>query len=486
MSAIASERALALAIPERGAALLTLDEDQWFDRKSNRTHASDLANVMIGFANAEGGTVVLGLWNGRVEGVDGASKNRLEWRQAALDFTVPAVPCRQRSVDCLSHGGEPDRLVVVEIESSDKVHANRKDEVYLRVGDENRKLTFSQRQELLYDKGQATFESSVAEAQPEDLDTTVLASYADALQHPAAHLLLTARGLLTRSGGVTVGSLLLFADHPQTWFPEASVRVLRYQGTQRGTGARQRLLDDLRVEGPIPVQLMEAQQAVSDRLPSRRALGSTGRFEQIGLIPRDAWLEGLVNAVVHRSYGVSGDHIRVEIFDDRIEIESPGRFPGIANAEDPLHVTRFARNPRIARVCADLHFGQELGEGIRRMYEEMRLAGLGDPAYYQSSGSVRVILTATPVDRALEARLPRGARDLVRIIRENARASTGDIVEATGRSRPVVIRQLKALQDAGLVDWVGHSPKDPRAYWALAVNDIDGTKDGPPRHQSDV
>jgi ATP-dependent DNA helicase RecG len=97
-------------------------------------------------------------------------------------------------------------------------------------------------------------------------------------------------------------------------------------------------------------------------------------------------MEALVNAVVHRSYSMMGDHVRVEIFDDRIEVESPGRLPGLVDPTDPLAVTRFARNPRIARVCADLRFG----EGIRRMFEEMRIAGLADPIYHQTSGSVRV------------------------------------------------------------------------------------------------
>ncbi|MDA8267029.1 MAG: winged helix-turn-helix transcriptional regulator [Actinomycetota bacterium] len=205
-------------------------------------------------------------------------------------------------------------------------------------------------------------------------------------------------------------------------------------------------------------------QAVLDRMPTRRALGASGRFERIGLVPHDAWLEGLVNATVHRSYSISGDNIRVEIFDDRVEIESPGRFPGIADAREPLQVTRFARNPRIARVCADLAFGQELGEGIRRMYEEMRLAGRADPAYHQTSGSVRVVLSSAPIDRALEARLPGGARDLLRVVREAGRASTGELVEASGRSRPVVLRQRRALEDAGLILWTGNSRKDPRAY----------------------
>jgi len=120
-------------------------------------------------------------------------------------------------------------------------------------------------------------------------------------------------------------------------------------------------------------------------------------------------------------------------------------------------------------VCADLNFGQELGEGIRRIYEEMRIAGLADPTYAQTSGSVRLTLTSTAVDRALEARLPEGSRDLARLIREAGRASTGDLVSATGRSRPVVIRQLKALADSNVIEWVGSSPKDPRAYWRLRV-----------------
>jgi ATP-dependent DNA helicase RecG len=103
------------------------------------------------------------------------------------------------------------------------------------------------------------------------------------------------------------------------------------------------------------------------------------------------------------------------------------------------------------------------------MFEEMRLAGLADPDYHQTSGSVRVTLSSAPIDRALEARLPRGARELLRLVREAGRASTGELVEASSRSRPVVLRQLRALESAGLVRWNGHSPNDPRAYWSLHV-----------------
>lgn len=466
----AVHQALALPVTDRGRALLALPEDQWFDRKSARVTAKDLADAMIAFANAEGGTIVTGLWNGRVEGINGEPVNRLSaWRQAPLDFTVPMVTCKARFVECLDESGSASRLMVFEVETSSHVHTNQKDEVFLRVGDENRRLTFAQRQELQFDKGQSTYESTVVPtAELADLDDELLRRYSDAVLHPDPVRLLSARGMLAKSGELTVAAILLFAREPQRWFPEASVRVLRYRGNARGAGARQQLLHDRRIEGPILIQLGTARAEILERLPTRRALGPSGRFEQIGLVPLDAWFEGVVNAVVHRSYSAAGDHIRVEIFDDRIEIESPGRFPGIAASEDPLHVTRFARNPRIARVCSDLAFGQELGEGIRRMFEEMRLEGLADPEFMQTSGSVRLTLSSTLVDRDLEARLPPGARHLLSMLRDGGRVSTGELVEASGRSRPLVIRQLNALRDAGVIRWVGQSPKDPRAYWTLS------------------
>ena len=190
-----------------------------------------------------------------------------------------------------------------------------------------------------------------------------------------------ARNLLTRSGEITNAAYLVFGQRPQDVFPQAYVRVIRYLSAERGTGARFALEEgaDRRVEGPIPRCVVDATAIIDELLPRRRHLASSGRFEATPIVPRDAWLEGLVNALIHRSYSMAGDHIRVEIFPNRIEIESPGRFPGLPGPARPSQITRFARNPRIARVCADLRIGQELGEGIKRIFDEMRFAGLLNP-----------------------------------------------------------------------------------------------------------
>jgi len=148
-------------------------------------------------------------------------------------------------------------------------------------------------------------------------------------------------------------------------------------------------------------------------------------------------------------------------------MDSPGRFPGVVRITDPRKIVRFARNPRVARVCADLGFGQELGEGIRRMFEEMRLNGLSEPLYTQTSATVRLTLSAVLVDPELAARLPAQYPRILEQLRSDAPVSTGDVAETLGVAQPTAIRYLKAMEAAGLIDWVGKSARDPRAYWRL-------------------
>lgn len=468
MSTVPAEKALARPPAEVGTALLELVEDQWLERKSARISPRDLADALIGFANADGGLVVVGLHDGEVEGVDGGLARLNDQMQANIDFCVPPVRTKGRLVECINSAGKADHLLAVEIAPSEMVHANQKDEVFLRVGDENRRLSFAQRQELLYDKGQASYEARPVPAASFDcLNQELLDQYVSAVGASDRMRLLRARGLATKTE-LTIAGCLLFGAAPQEFFPEAFIRVLRWRGRERGSGAHQQLLHDRLIEGPIPLQLLKARDLVQEFQPTRRALLADGKFGAVPLVPEDAWLEGIVNAAVHRSYSAAGDHIRIEIFDDRIEISSPGRFPGLVDLSEPLETTRFARNPRIARVCADLNFGQELGEGIRRMFEEMRAAGLNDPIYRQTSGSVQLILLAEPVDRRLEARLPENARRITNALREAERLSTGEVAELLKVSRPVAQRELAALKEAEIIEWVGKSSRDPRAFWRLA------------------
>lgn len=465
MYAAEVDQTLALPLDEALHALARLPEGQWFERKSGRVDPKDLAVPLVALANAEGGCVVVGLHDGAVDAVPGARVNAL--RQAAQDFTRPVVRARVEEIELAGDGS----VLLLRVDPGEVVHETAKGDVYLRVGDESRRLGFAQRQELEYDRGSAPFDGTRARVDVSDLDTVQVEAYQVAIGSSSPDAMLRARGLLTRDGDPTVAAYLLFAASPQMLFPNAHVRVLRYTDVDRGSGSRLTLDDDadVRCEGSIPQQIDQAAREIERLLPRRRALTSSGRFEASGIVPRDAWLEGLVNAVLHRSYSMVGDHVRVEIFPDRVEISSPGRFPGIVNPDRPLDISRYARNPRIARVCSDLGIAQELGEGIRRMFDEMRSRGLVDPMYVQTQSGVRLVLSSLDMlPRAIVDQLSPGAKHVLEMLRTAGRPlGTGQVEEAAGIARPTAIRHLQKLQELGVVVWEGQSPKDPRAVWRI-------------------
>lgn len=474
MTANQVDAALAADRSDVGRRLLALPEDQWFDRKSIRVRAQDLDRPLTAFANAEGGVIVIGLSDGRVEGIRSQASKQNAIRQAALDFTVPPVRAHVEQVGCINDAGEVDALLVIRVDPGELVHETRAGDVYLRVGDESRKLGFAARQELEFDKGQGQYDGRpVPDVRIADLDRKLVQNYRSRVGASSDLKLFRARSLLTPKDELTNAGYLLFAPRPQDLFPEAYIRVIRFLTPERGTGARLGVEEgsDIRIEGPIPRAIQEADRVISSLIPKRRALAESGLFEARPIVPREAWLEGVVNAAIHRSYSLSGDHIRVEIYTDRVEIESPGRFPGLANPALPLEIPRFARNPRIARVCADLRIGQELGEGIKRMFDEMRIVGLRDPAYRQTAGSVRLTLAALPRLPATQAaRLPKGSQQILDALRTAGVAGlgSGEVAEAAGLSRPAANARLKALREEGLIVWHGKSSKDPRARWTLA------------------
>lgn len=101
------------------------------------------------------------------------------------------------------------------------------------------------------------------------------------------------------------------------------------------------------------------------------------------------------------------------------------------------------------------------------MFEEMRLAGLGEPVYQETQASVRLTLAATLISPDVADALPSRSREVMEYIRDAGGLSTGDVAERLGMSKPAAAARLRALRDAGYVEWVGKSARDPRAYWRL-------------------
>lgn len=453
-------------------------EGQWFDRKSPRIKGRTLAETLVAFANAEGGLICIGIEERRVLGIATSGRLENEWRQAAVKFTAPPVRHVVELLDCTNSDGRPDQVVVIEVPASDRVHETSAHDCFLRIGDESRKLGPFEAQELRFDKGESTHDGGpVPGAGMDALDPALMSRFVDAVRGTARpEVALRSRGLVVERDGrlmPTVAGVLILGREPQAHLPSATVRLLRYQGSSRETGARSNVRDDFRLDGPLPAVIAAARRRLRRWLPSAVRLTESGRFDGKGtLVPEPAWLESIVNAVTHRSYTI-GDHIRVELFEDRLEVESPGRLPGLVRP-DNIRSTRFARNPRIARALADLRYGRELGEGVNRMFEEMERAGLPDPIFAQTAGSVRVTFLADPLSARVLALLPSGSERFVEVLSRTGRTTTSHAMEILGASRPTVLQYLHRLESAGLVEAVRMSPNDPRGFWRLRRTGLDG------------
>jgi len=463
-------------------SLLKQTESQWFDRKSFRVSPTALADSMIGFANADGGRIVVGISNGVVEGVDSDITHLNELQQAAINFSQPPVRHRSELISCKDSLGLEKNLLLLDIEASETIHRNRKKECFLRIGDENRRLVGAEERELAFDKGESKFDATVVEGVSlADLDHSLIDEYVSRQGASSKEALLRSRGLSVQSGNeikITQAGHLLMAKVPPIW---SYIRYVRYLGTRVETGMRANIREDVTLTGNIPQLIQEAKELISEKLGTVSRLAPSGRFEVMPVLPEFAWLEAIVNAVTHRSYSLQGDGIRVRDFEDRLEIESPGRLPGLVRVKN-IRETRYSRNPHIARALAELTgYVRELNEGVERMFEEMGRYGLREPRFEVSDASVRVVLFKQPDEVTLQrdALVAETLRFLARRVGQEQlnlllqklsaerQLRTNEIGEILGVSLPTTRSHMKRLEQIGLLSQVLKSSTDPTRYWSV-------------------
>ncbi|EKD94573.1 MAG: hypothetical protein ACD_26C00033G0001 [uncultured bacterium] len=147
-------------------------EDQTFDRKSIRIEPKALAMSITAFANADGGTIAIGITDdGQIEGINGYTQKINEILRVPFDFCKPTVKVDFEYVDCVDRDGNPNKIFLLNVFQSKTVHSNQGDDVFYRVGDKSKKLTFDERLQLMYDKGDMLYENTfIKGTKIEDLD----------------------------------------------------------------------------------------------------------------------------------------------------------------------------------------------------------------------------------------------------------------------------------------------------------------------------
>lgn len=466
---------------------LTTDiEGQYFDRKSERLATKDLAHHLSAFANAAGGLIAIGIEDdGRITGVSAEKENA--FRQAAFDFLqIPPVFAVER-VSCKNSDGNDCVILLFHIENaSNEIIKLKTGEAYLRAGDASRRLSAEQLLALEYTKGIKSFEARIVEdATIDDLDWNLIKQYTNLLDPSVSSDLdvMKGRGLIREKNGqlhITVAAILLFGKYPTQFLPAARVRFLRYEGTTAEVGAKFNIVKEVNIEKPLHLLLIETRNLLESQMREFQQLGRDGVFKKIPEYPAFAWLEGLVNAVAHRDYSIQGDHIRISMFDDRIEFSSPGRLPSIVTV-DNIQTTRFSRNPMIARVLSDLGWVRELNEGVKRIYTDMASFFLDPPCFSEPNGNTVLLVLKNNIAarsiRRLESQkvmfskcwdgLSALDRDLVYYIANIDKCTPRLLTEITGKARPTITNHLRKLLELDIIMENGTSPRDPTKYYTI-------------------
>jgi len=244
-------------------------------------------------------------------------------------------------------------------------------------------------------------ETAVPTAVEADLHTAALSAFfGPSPAIPWPELLVNTRVLTRDEEGIlrpTVAGLLVFGPQPQPHLPSAYIEAAVYRGTARDSN---HLVHTQPITGPVGDQIDEAI-VFADRFMLKPARKDVGRedFPQYALSPVH---EALVNAVAHRDYSISGSKIRLFLYDDRLELMSPGSLPNTVTL-DTLPYRQFTRNQLLVSFLSKIKsrrtgrsFIEARGEGVRKILQESTAHSGRTPEYRLQGQELMLTIWAKP------------------------------------------------------------------------------------------
>lgn len=373
---------------------------QWIKKGEGKTiefkrtlpDGNHIAKTVIAFSNMAGGKIIIGIEDktARVIGInddeamDFPDKISNIIHERCHPFILPEI--------YLVHINDSKVLVVEVFPGALKPYylknKGKRDGTYIRVGATNKKADMEMIMELERQKRNISFDEELDyELDEKSLDLEQLKT--DFHRYTGRSLdynrLLNLKILVEEHGKIypTVGGLLLAGK--TDYMEYARIKCARFKGTNMDI-----FIDQKEFTGPLYRQVEEAMKfahtyiALSGKVEGLRRID---RYE----VPLEVIREAVVNAVVHRDYSISGSDIKFAIFDNRIEITSPGSLPRSLEIEDIIAGRSEIRNKVIARFFKEIEFIEQWGNGIKKMFRLLKLDGLPGPQFRESGLFFKII-----------------------------------------------------------------------------------------------
>lgn len=378
--------------------LIANQENSRVEFKRDDCHPDDLTKEISALLNLEGGVVLLGVEDdGRISGLTRGGNDAEEWvMNIARNNLEPATIPIWTSIEM--ENGSVVGVVELTADSPGKPHKAKRGKAwvtYTRVGSTSREATRDEEGRLYQAARLVRYEiKAVPDMGVQSLDPDRVENYyRDVLKRSTPgqadregwRRLLLNSDLLVSVGDreeTSVAGLLLFGKNPNRRLPQAGVTAAAFPGTQKDYNT----VDEERIRGALAPILSKrggvVEKGVIDRTVDfvKRNMGSAAwldgaRRRRRKAFPIDAIREAVVNAVAHRDYAREGTDIEVSLYQDRLDVISPGRLPNGVTVEKMREgVVRVARNELLKEILRDYRYIEHHGMGVRnRIIESMRL-----------------------------------------------------------------------------------------------------------------
>lgn len=371
--------------------VLSQKEGHFCDFKSKEIKAIKLTKHLSAFANADGGELYIGIdensekfvWNGFANPEDA---------NAHIQVLEDYFPLGGDSEYTFLVDDENRFVLKIDIRKSQSIKKASDNKFYLRRGAQSLPQNTEEKIERLKrNKGIVSFETELVNVPINFIsESDIIFDFISKVVPNREPQKWLKKQLLIKENKPTVAGVLLYAEEPQAALPKrCGIKVYRYK--TKGEPTRESLaFDPITIEGCMYDQIYQSVSKTIEIIESIEILGHS-EFEKIKY-PRETLHEIITNAIIHRDYFITDDtHIR--IFDNRIEVESPGTLPAHVNVKNILE-ERFARNGAIVRLINKFPNApnKDVGEGLNTAFKSMRDLKLKDPVVIQNANNVLVII----------------------------------------------------------------------------------------------
>jgi ATP-dependent DNA helicase RecG len=434
---------------------LARPEGKTLEFKENTKNLHGIVKTVVAFANTAGGVIVIGVQD-RTKEILGIADALQEEERLASAIADNVAPLLVPDIEIHSYGDKTVLLLHVPHAAGPYYFKSEGIDggTYIRFGSTNRKADRETIASLKLFASNRTYDE--LPAMKGSLDWALIEKAFGWVQKRPSEKTCETMGILSSYAGKmspTVGGVLLFGSDRTELLPDAIIRCALFAGA-----SKEKILDQQDIKIGLPFAIHEIIAFIERNTRKESKIGKVFR-EDIPEYPPFAVREAVTNALLHTDYSMTGCHIQIAIFNDRIEFTNPGGLPFGQTLQKALSGFSRLRNRVLGRVFRELNLIEQWGSGLQRIFAVCERQGLRKPEIEELGNQFRLTLFSTHVAKP---KLARWEAQLLQALREKGPLTPKEIAKLWKLTSRTVRKRLKMMLNEGSILRIATSPTDPR------------------------